>query len=120
VLQLAEAEDADGPGLFAVTDRRIIWHYVARGAEGDEDAFRETPRDALSDVRAEVRDDGGVLLFRVGDEDEPSEIDRIVPPEAAAALAEALGGEVAPPPEPPAEPAGRGRTVRERLRLRAR
>jgi len=88
---LVEAEDMDGPGLLALTDRRLIWHYVARGAEGDEDAFREVGRDALTGARAEAAEDGGILRLDLDGDGEPLTIDRIWPAEDAARLAEELG-----------------------------
>lgn len=89
---LGEVEDQDGPALFAVTDRRVILHYVARGAEGDSNYRRETARADLSDVAAFTDDDGAAgLRFRIGDAEEDTTLGPMAR-ETADALAAALGG----------------------------
>ena len=114
LVHMAEAEDLDGPGLLTLTDRRLIWHYVERGAEGDEDDFRVLERADVTAAQADLTDGEGVLRLTVDGADEPIVIDRITPPEAAARLAEALGGSVVRPAA--AAPAGDGRQGRAPLR----
>ncbi|HWT92498.1 MAG TPA: hypothetical protein VN238_05845 [Solirubrobacteraceae bacterium] len=92
LLRLAELEDRDGPALFAVTDRRVILHYVGRGGEGDSDLRRETARARLSDVASFIDEDGDAMLrFRIGDADEATAIGPFEA-DVADAVAEALGG----------------------------